>query len=366
MSVEFANGKSFDAAALELGVDEFDTLVVSFKEVDVDSNGWINAEEVGALLERMGVPSSDPADLDVLVKSVDPDGSGRIDFGEFGTIIRSVKEKEGERVSGSDQAAADNDALSSTANLRAFVKALEQKRDELAKEGKLVAAIDVQKEVEKMYATGDKMEKRDMFKRQHELTMQVESTFGEEIAEVEKIWNDKIGAYLQHVEKAVAKLKEKHHAEMVAFQNAMAARAPKSAPPSKELLEAKSRYEHLVAQRFYEEALQAQRRYNDLSLGTFDDARLKFEQRVAVMTEKKQGQMQLELDGILKKAESGRQELERRRDADLDRRTRRFHNVNLHLSTSQRKEAKEFDILATRAANVRSPRTVTFTQLNNW
>ena len=367
MAVEFANGKSFDAAKLELGSDEFDALVVSFKEIDLDGNGWINASEVGSLLDRMGIPPGLPEDLDTLVQSVDPDGSGRIDFGEFGTIIRTVKEKEGERVSGSDEAAGGASlALSSTANLRAFVKALELKRDELAREGKLVAAISVQKEVDKMYETGDKMEKRDMFKRQHDLTTQVEMTFEEEIAQVTKIWDDKIKGYLKHVEKAVVELKAKHHQEMVVFQNQMAARAPKSAPPSKEILEAKSRYESLVAQKFYEEALSAQRKYNDLTLGVFDDARIKFEQRVAVKTEKKRAQMQLELDGILKKAESGRQELERRRDADLDRRRRRFQNVNLTLTTSQRKEAKEFDIFATRAANVRSPRTVTFTQLHNW
>jgi calmodulin len=53
-----------------------------FNLIDTDGSGCISPEELGALIEQVGLKISQE-ELDELVKEIDVDGSGEIDFQEF-------------------------------------------------------------------------------------------------------------------------------------------------------------------------------------------------------------------------------------------------------------------------------------------
>ncbi|XP_021339259.1 calmodulin-A-like [Mizuhopecten yessoensis] len=57
-------------------VDEHDSLVQAFKTFDKDGNGFLDKEELKAILKEEG-------DIDDLMKVIDTNGDGLIDFEEF-------------------------------------------------------------------------------------------------------------------------------------------------------------------------------------------------------------------------------------------------------------------------------------------
>lgn len=65
-------------ALTETEVQEFREI---FSLVDKDGGGSISKSELGELLETLGVKAS-PEELDAMLREVDTDGSGEIDFEE--------------------------------------------------------------------------------------------------------------------------------------------------------------------------------------------------------------------------------------------------------------------------------------------
>ncbi len=57
-----------------------------FNKVDTDGSGSISTSELGALLTELGYPVPDDV-LPELIKPVDADNSGSLDFNEFVTLI---------------------------------------------------------------------------------------------------------------------------------------------------------------------------------------------------------------------------------------------------------------------------------------
>ncbi|KAG8783824.1 hypothetical protein FRC15_004478 [Serendipita sp. 397] len=66
----------------------------SFSDLDKDGDGRITTEELGAAMRSLGLKPSDK-ELDFMVKQVDVDGNGTIDFNEF-LVLMAQKIKDGE------------------------------------------------------------------------------------------------------------------------------------------------------------------------------------------------------------------------------------------------------------------------------
>lgn len=67
----------------EAEVQEFREI---FSLVDKDGGGSISKTELGELLDTLGVKAS-PEELDAMLREVDTDGSGEIDFEEFVEVM---------------------------------------------------------------------------------------------------------------------------------------------------------------------------------------------------------------------------------------------------------------------------------------
>lgn len=74
-------GAMADAGKKELSEEEVEVLREVFAKFDADGGGSIDEEELGVAMKALGAPVS-ATELSALVKEIDEDGNGEIDFDE--------------------------------------------------------------------------------------------------------------------------------------------------------------------------------------------------------------------------------------------------------------------------------------------
>jgi calcium-binding protein CML len=63
----------------------------AFKVFDVDGDGFISAAELQEVLKKLGMPeASSMANVREMICNVDRDSDGRVDFGEFKTMMQGI------------------------------------------------------------------------------------------------------------------------------------------------------------------------------------------------------------------------------------------------------------------------------------
>ena len=72
---------------VELSPEDLRGFRAVFDLVDDDKSGAIDAREVAALMDLLGMPSNDKEQVDVLVKEIDREGDGVVDFDEFLLVV---------------------------------------------------------------------------------------------------------------------------------------------------------------------------------------------------------------------------------------------------------------------------------------
>merc|ERR1711871_240523 len=77
----------------QLTRNEFEEIVKMFNEIDADSSGFIDQNEVEALFFKMGVTSSEEK-TKKMFEAADIDGGGSIDFDEFCNFILMMKKED--------------------------------------------------------------------------------------------------------------------------------------------------------------------------------------------------------------------------------------------------------------------------------
>ncbi|XP_077989345.1 uncharacterized protein LOC144443678 [Glandiceps talaboti] len=71
------------------GKIQYEGLKASFDKFDVDGNGKIDSKELGNVLRSLGQNPSE-ADVEELIKKLDTDGSGTVEFEEFITVLTPI------------------------------------------------------------------------------------------------------------------------------------------------------------------------------------------------------------------------------------------------------------------------------------
>lgn len=82
----------------ELSPEELSNLKEAFSIFDKDGDGTITAKELGTVMRSLGQNPTDQ-ELDDMVKEIDVDGNGEIDFEEFVTLMtRKMEDTETEDI----------------------------------------------------------------------------------------------------------------------------------------------------------------------------------------------------------------------------------------------------------------------------
>jgi calcium-binding protein CML len=63
----------------------------AFNVFDEDGDGYISAEELKTVLEKLGlIEGKNMVQVQIMICSVDQNRDGRVDFGEFKTMMKSI------------------------------------------------------------------------------------------------------------------------------------------------------------------------------------------------------------------------------------------------------------------------------------
>ena len=256
-AVVFKNGKAFSPVSMGMSPSDFESLVASFGKVDVSGDGFISAAEVGRLFDELGMHVP-PREVEFLVLSIDPDGSGSLDFGEFAGIIGSMEEQK----NSSEEVGEGKRPMG--INMRKFLAALANQRDEFVAEGKLKEAggadrhLTVAKKLDDENFLGQRLEAVSTQR------IEILKNKKESVISVQKRYKAAVKEQNARVAEQVVSLKAKHAEKVAKLTEELESRMPQKAYPSSALQFEMRKFEALVSQKMYDEAALVKTRVDSL------------------------------------------------------------------------------------------------------
>merc|ERR1719439_420887 len=111
---------------------------------------------------------------------------------------------------------------------------------------------------------------------------------------------------------------------------------PRTPRWSRDLLNLRKIQETLVKQKNYAEAAKTKAHADQMEAKEHAAWKTKREAKIASMEEQFLSKQQLEMRGLLKRIQSGREEMKQARKGELERLLQRYHNVKTQLESQQR------------------------------
>ncbi|GLD95630.1 hypothetical protein PINS_up004307 [Pythium insidiosum] len=222
-----------------------------------------------------------------------------------------------------------------------FLLILEEHRKNCERQGKYVEAETAKNRLEELKVHEENRRREAMRSRQIAERLGVEEAHMLEFQQFNKVWDRKMEEYEQNVEELAVALRERHKSELLEFQKRLLEKQPKP-KFSKDLLNLRRIEEHLARQKEYAlpsntfgvSVLSIERHCFFISYNEAHKIKLKADALEAWELEKwksckqqemlqrevkfKQRQKQ-DLDALLKRIQSGREEQKKQRQVDLER-----------------------------------------------
>ena len=160
--------------------------------------------------------------------------------------------------------------------------------------------------------------------------------------------------YERSAEEGLEKLKEKHLAEIMAFQEEWQNKLPRKPKLSKELLNMRKIQDTLAKQERYQEAQKIKFKADEREAWELARLQDQLSQTLAAKEQRIRQQQHQELTGLAKRIQRGREEYKKLRQVELERRLQRYKNVKDDLTAKQKIETNQFNRLM--ASKLRSDR----------
>lgn len=218
-----------------------------------------------------------------------------------------------------------------------FLAILEEHRKNCEAQGKYVEAEIAKNRLEELKLHEENRRKEAMRSRQIAERLGVEEAHMLEFQQFNMVWDKKMMAYEENAEKLIASMKERHAAELKAFQQRLISKT--SAPKfSKELLNLRKIQEALAKQKDYVEAAKIKKKADELEAWELEKWT---NQKQAEMYQKEmrfKHKLKSELVALKKRILTGKQEQKKQRQQDLERLLQRYQNVKAELEQQQNLE----------------------------
>jgi len=350
-----------------LSQDQFNDIKSAFDEFDRDASGAIDAAEVGATMRRLGQPINDDDEvLQMTIQTVDPDGSGKIGLGEFLTIMTQshlgwgdgggegmdVQEqprgKTKSKVQLPPELAAEDQAVQD------FLRILDEHRRHCEREGKYLEAETAARRLRELRQHEENRRREAMRSRQTAERLGIEEAHMLEFEQFNAIWEQRMQEYEKSAEEGLEKLKEKHLAEIMAFQEEWQNKLPRKPKLSKELLNMRKIQDTLAKQERYQEAQKIKFKADEREAWELARLQDQLSQTLAAKEQRIRQKQHQELTGLAKRIQRGREEYKKLRQVELERRLQRYKNVKDDLTAKQKIETNQFNRLM--ASKLRSDR----------
>jgi len=343
-----------------LSQDQFNDIKSSFDEFDRDASGAIAANEVGAAMRRLGQPINDDDEvLQMTIQTVDPDGSGKIGLREFLTIMtqshlgwgdgddggmememeQSRPQKSRAKVQLPPELAAEDQAVQD------FLRILDEHRRHCEREGKYLEAETAARRLRELRQHEENRRREAMRSRQTAERLGIEEAHMLEFEQFNAIWEQRMQEYERSAEEGLEKLKEKHLAEIMAFQEEWQNKLPRKPKLSKELLNMRKIQDTLAKQERYQEAQKIKFKADEREAWELARLQDQLSQTLAAKEQRIRQKQHQELTGLAKRIQRGREEYKKLRQVELERRLQRYKNVKDDLTAKQKIETNQFNRL---------------------
>lgn len=356
-----------------LSQDQFNDIKSAFDEFDRDASGAISCSEVGAAMRRLGQPINDDDEvLQMTIQTVDPEASGKIGLREFLTIMTQSHlgwgdgEGDGEgrhdlmeeqqhrpqksksKVQLPPELAAEDQAVQD------FLRILDEHRRHCEREGKYLEAETAARRLRELRQHEENRRREAMRSRQTAERLGIEEAHMLEFEQFNAIWEQRMQEYERSAEEGLEKLKEKHLAEIMAFQEEWQNKLPRKPKLSKELLNMRKIQDTLAKQERYQEAQKIKFKADEREAWELARLQDQLSQTLAAKEQRIRQKQHQELTGLAKRIQRGREEYKKLRQVELERRLQRYKNVKDDLTAKQKIETNQFNRLM--ASKLRSDR----------
>eukprot|EP00927_Polykrikos_kofoidii_P054582 TRINITY_DN48992_c0_g1_i1.p1 TRINITY_DN48992_c0_g1~~TRINITY_DN48992_c0_g1_i1.p1 ORF type:complete len:274 (-),score=69.28 TRINITY_DN48992_c0_g1_i1:129-950(-) len=165
----------------------------------------------------------------------------------------------------------------------------------------------------------------------------VEEAHMKELEEFNEIWDQKVAEFEAHASNLQRTLNERHHGEHHQFVEKLRQDTdPKTPKWSKDYLNLRKIQETLAKMKNYSEAGQTKAQADKIEEKELAMWKAKREQKMRGLEEQYLQKQSLEMSGLLKRIQSGRDEQKQARKCELERLLQRYHNVKVQLESQQK------------------------------
>lgn len=232
-----------------------------------------------------------------------------------------------------------------------FLDVLEKHRAECERQGKYEEAELAKTRLAQLRSHEDNRRREELRSLQLAERLGVEEAHMKELQEFNEIWDKKVADFEVHAGNLHKTLASRHKSEHSSFMEKIRRETqPRTARWSRELLNLRKIEGTLAKQKKYNEAGKMKTLANVMEKKEYDAWKTKREGKISAMEEQFLHKQQLEMGGLLKRIQSGREEQKQARKTELERLLQRYQNVKTQLEMQQtiiRQKAEKFPITST-------------------
>jgi len=235
-----------------------------------------------------------------------------------------------------------------------FLDVLEKHRIECEKEGKYEEAEVARTRLQQLRDHEENRRREELRSQQLAERLGVEEAHMKELQEFNEIWDRKVAEFEAHAANLQNTLASRHKAEYQQHIDKIRSETePRTPRWSKDLLNLRKIQETLAKMKKYAEAGKTKAQADKIEDKEHAMWKAKREQKIASLEEQFLHKQQLEMGGLLKRIQSGREEQKHARKSELERLLQRYHNVKTQLESQQKIIQQRVDRFPlTAAANV--------------
>lgn len=222
-------------------------------------------------------------------------------------------------------------------NIQDYLDVLEKHRLECEQKGLYEEAEIARVRIEQLRQHEEQSRREELKAQQLGERVGVDRAHMKELQEFNDIWDTKVKDFEMYVANLQKTLAQRHKEEHDAHLQSLREHTPPKTPKwSRELLNLRKIQETLAKQKKYAEAektkIQADRK-EEQELSLWKDTR---HAKIGALEEQFLHRQQLEMSGLLKRIQSGREEQKQARKSELERLVQRYHNVKTQLESQQK------------------------------
>eukprot|EP00928_Gymnodinium_smaydae_P081152 TRINITY_DN64720_c0_g1_i1.p1 TRINITY_DN64720_c0_g1~~TRINITY_DN64720_c0_g1_i1.p1 ORF type:complete len:299 (+),score=97.74 TRINITY_DN64720_c0_g1_i1:81-899(+) len=218
-----------------------------------------------------------------------------------------------------------------------FLEALEKHRTDCVNEGKFEEAELAQARLDQLREHEENRRREELRSQQLAERLGVEEAHMKELQEFNEIWDRKVADFETHAAGLQNTLAQRHKNEYQTYMDKIRRETePRTPRWSKDLLNLRKIQETLAKMKKYAEAGKTKAQADKVEEKEHANWKAKREQKIASLEEQFLHKQQLEMGGLLKRIQSGREEQKQARKTELERLLQRYHNVKTQLESQQK------------------------------